>query len=278
MKRRSFSLLMLLLVAATLMCGRMSAQTQAELNWYKSYKAYPYAFVSMQGGAQTLLSQDLAARKLFQPNVAVSAGAMFTPYIGARFNVSGWKSKSYLSSLERKYAFKYVGYNLDLLLNASQFFGKSSYKDFNVFLIAGLGLNQGVSNKQMRSWVDAGLHNSSYPWRHRVFYSMRFGLQLEKNLTRWLAVNVECSANNFADRFNSIANGHGDWQLQVMAGLTFKFGHKKNPYHDPTYGVEDTPELLFEETAEDTAVEEAVADDDESEADDEEEASPETAQ
>ncbi|MBR1889527.1 MAG: hypothetical protein IJ816_02750 [Alloprevotella sp.] len=269
-----------LLMIFTLSANPINAQSPAELNWVKKHKAYPYGFLSLQGGAQTTLAEGIGARKLFTPIASVSLGYQINPYIGLRANVSGWKNKGYLASLQQKYAYKYVNYDLDLLLNVSQFLASSNYKNTNVFLVGGLGINHGISNRQMRQWVASGQHTSTYPWRRHAFYNARVGVLVEHALTRHLAVNIEATANNVGDRYNSIANGHGDWQIQVLCGVSIRFGHKKNPHFDPNFGIEDTPELQFEEVStalEETEaveeVEEATADDDE----EEEEASEEPA-
>ena len=44
-----------------------------------------------------------------------------------------------------------------------------------------------------------------------------------------MALNLEVTANNYHDRFNSKLNGKGDWQVQGLVGLTFKFGRCKAP-------------------------------------------------
>ena len=263
----------LLFALATLFCLSTSAQTQADINWYKEYKAYPYAFVSVQGGAQTTLADGMRASRLFTPIAAISVGYQFTPYIGLRANFSEWNNKGYYKPLGQKYSYKYINYDLDLMLNVWQWLFSSSYKKTNVFLIGGIGLNQGLSNKTMRGWVESGQNPSTYPWRRHAFYNVRMGVLLEHNLTRHLAVNIEATANNVADRYNSIANAHGDWQIQVLCGLTIKFGHKKNPYHDPNYGVADTPELQFEEVGSGETVETVteVVEEEASEDDEEEE-------
>jgi len=54
-------------------------------------------------------------------------------------------------------------------------------------------------------------------------------MQFEVNISKHLGVNLEVTANNLHDRFNSKQNGHGDWQANALVGLTYKFGFRKRP-------------------------------------------------
>ena len=56
------------------------------------YKPYPYNFIQVQGGFGTTFT-DVSCWKLLSPTFSVGVGRMFSPIIGARVHVNGWKAK-----------------------------------------------------------------------------------------------------------------------------------------------------------------------------------------
>ena len=200
-----------------------SAQTEAELD----YKPYPYMFVGVQGGAQTTFT-DYNNAKLITPTSGLSIGAFFTPVVGARIHGNGiWNKGGYRSATENfKYDYKYVTTDLDLLINMVTLFGKKDYYPINAYLIGGIGLNYAWDNADAYARKDALL--LAYK-DGRFSHNARIGAMVDVNLHKNLSLNVEVAANSLSDRYNSKATHHDDWQLYAMAGLTFKFGHKKKP-------------------------------------------------
>ena len=218
------------ILASTLLLGlsaqAVNAQDYSELN----YKPYPYGFVTFQGGGQ-LTFTDYKNSKLITPIGAVSVGGMFAPAVGARLNVNGWKTRSGLKSAKATYDFNYVNSNLDLMLNLTNIFmPKERVYPVNFYLIGGVGLTYAWENDDLKEIMkyDNEDKNLYHAWDDdRLVHNFRAGLQIEANIAKRFGINVEVTANNMHDRFNSKVNHHGDWQLQAMAGLTFKFGHKK---------------------------------------------------
>lgn len=202
------------------------AQTENE----NKVKGYPYAFVSVQGGGQVTFT-NYKADKLITPIGAVSVGGMFTPAVGARIHVSGINEKGGLKSIDQTYDYKFVTSNLDLMLNLSQIVAPGKDHNFNAYLLGGVGLGYAWDNDDMKKLATAAPdQNLTLAWDDdRLVHNFRAGMQLEYNFTRAVAVNLEVTANNYHDRFNSKINGKGDWQVQALAGLTFKIGRGKAP-------------------------------------------------
>ena len=208
------------------------AQDYSELN----YKPYPYGFVTFQGGGQ-LTFTDYKNSKLVTPIGAFSVGGMFAPAVGARLNVNGWKTRSGLESVRATYDYNYVNSNLDLMVNLTNIImPKDHVYPVNFYLIGGVGLTYAWDNDDLKKLMKYAKDDKNlyHAWDDdRLVHNFRAGLQIEANVAKHVGINVELTANNMQDRFNSKVNHHGDWQIQAMAGLTFKFGFKNKPVPAP---------------------------------------------
>lgn len=217
------------IVAAALLLGPATAATAQSFTTEADYTS-PYTFIGVQGGGQVTFT-NYKASKLITPVGALSVGHFFTPVVGTRLNVSGWKNKGGFESINKTYDYNYVTSDLDLLFNLSNIFCKPKGGKphvFNAYLIGGVGLTYAWDNDDFNALSRAGLVNEPLAWEdNRLVHNFRVGTQLEFNLTKNVAFNVEVTANNLHDRFNSKTNGNNDWQLNAMAGFNFKFGYKK---------------------------------------------------
>ena len=216
------------MLAAGLMVGALTQTASAQDCCEGKQKGYPYFFLGVQGGAQVTFT-DYKADKLVTPIGAVSVGGMFTPGIGARIHVSGINNKGGLKGLGQTYDFKSVTSNLDLMINLSHLFAPGKEHPLNLYLIGGAGLGYAWDNDDVNALApSAAAQNLNLRWDNdRLVHNFRTGLQLEANLSRSVALNLEVTANNYHDRFNSKLNGKGDWQVQGLVGLTFKLGSCK---------------------------------------------------
>lgn len=214
-----------MLLAAALLTG--SAQTVSAQQELKDYEPYPYNFISVQGGGQaTFTSFD--ATKLITPVYAVSLGRFFSPVVGTRLHVSGFQNKGGLRALDRTYEYKYVTSDLDLMLNLSNIVCPKRTHAFNAILVGGVGLSYAWDSDDFAELRRKGYTAEPMAWDDdRLVHNFRVGMLFEVNLGKHVGVNLELAANNLHDRFNQKQNGHGDWQATAMAGLTFKFGHRK---------------------------------------------------
>ncbi|MBR1594604.1 MAG: OmpA family protein [Alloprevotella sp.] len=227
------------------------AQSQRDREWQGDYKPYPYNFVSLQGGAQTTFT-NYDNTKLFMPMGAVSVGRMFTPVIGARLDVSGWRNKGAFRETDQSYYYNAVTYDADLLVNLSNLIWKQRYHCTNLYFIGGLGLNYAWHNGDVNALAATGAVKAPYAWKNRLFHNFRAGVQVEQSLGKNLAVNLEVTANHLGDRFNSKVGAKGDWQVNALVGLSFKFGQR-------TRSAAPTTSAIVQDLVEDAGAETAAA-------------------
>ncbi len=209
-------------------CATQGAFAQSTDKSEKEKADYPHMFIGVQGGGQVTFT-NYKATKLITPISTFSVGGMFTPAVGARLHVSGINEKGGLKSLDKTYEYKYVTSNLDLMLNLCNVFAPNKNHTLNAYLIGGVGLGYAWDNDDLKGLsLSASEKNLNLRWdEDRLVHNFRVGMQLEAELCRNVGLNLEVTANNLHDRFNSKLNGKGDWQVQAMLGLNFKFGFKK---------------------------------------------------
>lgn len=192
-------------------------------------RSYPYFFAGIQGGAQTTFT-NYDATKLITPIGGVNVGAMLAPAVGARLHVSGINNKGGFRYSGQKYDYNYAVTDLDLMLNLCRVFAPGKETLMDLYLIGGAGFGVTWNNDDFRHLAASALAdgNQHLGWDDRRFvHNFRVGLQLEANVSQLIGINLEVTANNLQDRFNAKINGHGDWQLQALLGVNFRFGGKK---------------------------------------------------
>ena len=192
-------------------------------------RSYPYFFAGIQGGAQTTFT-NYDATKLITPIGGVNVGAMLAPAVGARLHVSGINNKGGFRYSGQKYDYNYAVTDLDLMLNLCRVFAPGKETLMDLYLIGGAGFGVTWRNDDFRHLAAAALAdgNQHLRWDDRRFvHNFRVGLQLEANVSKLIGINLEVTANNLQDRFNAKINGHGDWQMQALLGVNFRFGGKK---------------------------------------------------
>lgn len=216
-------------LAAALLMLSVAVPAGAQRTCTKDYKPAPYNFITLQGGGQLTFTDYHHYERKITPITAVSFGRFFSPAVGARLNVSGWQNKGGIKAIDRTYEYKYITPSLDLMVNLTNIIMPSRcHTPLNVYLIGGLGLSYAWDNDDLNDLRAAGAVNLPMAWDDdRLTHSFRAGVQLEANLCKNVALNLEVDANNLHDRYNSKLNNRGDWQLQALLGLTFKFGYKK---------------------------------------------------
>ena len=204
-------------------------------------RSYPYFFAGIQGGAQTTFT-NYDATKLITPIGGVNVGAMLAPAVGARLHVSGINNKGGFRYSGQKYDYNYAVTDLDLMLNLCRVFAPGKETLMDLYLIGGAGFGVTWRNDDFRHLAASALAdgNQHLGWDDRRFvHNFRVGLQLEANVSKLIGINLEVTANNLQDRFNAKINGHGDWQLQALLGVNFRFGGKKKGA--PVYVAQPAP-------------------------------------
>lgn len=221
-----------MLLASLLVAGVSAQATFAQVASEKKKSGYPYAFVGVQGGGQVTFG-NYDATKLITPIGAVNIGGMFTPVVGARLHVSGINEKGGLKSLDKTYKYKFVTSNLDLMFNLCNAFAPNKHHVVNAYLLGGVGLGYAWDNDDLNKLAGNNItsvtnDNVNLRWSDdRLVHNFRVGAMLDFELSRLVGINLEVTANNYHDRFNSKLNGKGDWQVQALAGINFKFGRKR---------------------------------------------------
>lgn len=211
-----------LCVAALMMLGIIataSAQTSQKT------LSYPQLFVGVQGSGQTTLT-DYNNWKLVTPTASFCFGSFFTPVVGARLHFNGlWNKGGYVSDTEDfKYDYKYLTSDIDLMLNLVTLFGKKDYYPLNFYLIGGIGLNCAWDNGDAFANKDKLL--LAYE-KNRFSHNARIGAMLDLNVSKHVSINLEVSANNLNDHFNSKKSDKADWQVTAQLGFAYKFAGKK---------------------------------------------------
>lgn len=227
------------------------------------YKPYPYGFIQVQGGMSTTFT-DVSCWKLLSPTFSIAVGDMFSPVVGARIHVNGWKSKGGFDKYYKKdtnneersygtkvlkYDYNYINTNIDLMVNIFNIFTKKVHRPFDLYLIGGVGLNYAWHNKDFERITSQYVVESdiSNAWgqnqtpRHSLLsHNLRLGLLADVNIAKHWSVGAEVDFNSLDDRFNSKYTNSDDWMMTGQLSITYKFGHKPAPKPTPV-AVTATP-------------------------------------
>jgi outer membrane protein OmpA-like peptidoglycan-associated protein len=220
------------------------------------YKPYPYNFIQVQGGFGTTFT-DVSCWKLLSPTYSLAVGRMFSPIVGARVHVNGWKSKGgfdefvytgrdqvvpTVKSGVLKYDFTYINSNIDLMVNVFNIFSKKVHRPFDLYFIGGLGLNYAWHNNDFENIVSQYQVGSNIinAWgnqqnlRHNLLsHNLRLGLLADCNIAKHWSVGAEIDFNSLDDRFNSKYKDADDWMMTGQLSITYKFGFREAPKPAP---------------------------------------------
>lgn len=203
----------LLLMAAALFTAIGFSQEQEKA--LKQYGFWDNWFIQGQAGVSYTFSEcqrETSVFNLLAPHVALSVGKYFNPQTGARIQLGGWKSKTYLPVEDYVYDIDYLSVNLDGLLNMTNvFLGYKENRKFNFYGILGLAYSHTFKNSDENIW--------------RSYYIVpRTGFQADFRINKALSFNLETNVDIFDDNFNGIRWGNKyDCNLNILAGLTYKF-------------------------------------------------------
>lgn len=184
----------------------------------------PHWFMRVQGGVgYTLGENDFG--KLTSPAAALQAGYRFTPVWGLRFGLSGWQGKGSWVAPRTDYDFNYLQLGADAVVDLGNWIGGFNYRRFwNPYLFAGVGGAVGFNNDGAQALADAG-NDLPYLWDGSRFFGVgRMGLGMDFRICEAVAFNLEGNANVLSDHFNSKKAGNADWQFNLLAGVTIRFG------------------------------------------------------
>lgn len=181
-------------------------------------KDYPHAFVSVQGGAMRAFNGEGIDRK-WNPMAAVSLGYNFTNVFGLRLQANGstWKAKLDDGS---EYKSKAANIDLDMMFNLSNLFFPNQRNFVNVIAIAGAPFNLAIPH----AWVDNYAYANSEGSK-RWNTAWKAGGMIDFAIAKNWGINLEAGTNYI--RQKNDGNDNNKWWPYAMAGITFKFGHKK---------------------------------------------------
>ncbi|MBQ0080253.1 MAG: OmpA family protein [Alistipes sp.] len=225
MKKFLFSL-----VAGLMLCAPV-ANAQENCGGSCCPKSAPYLFVGVQGGAQTTFT-NADNMKLIMPYGGIYFGGYYNNVVGARIHGSGYRAKGSVKELGQNYYYNYYTADADLLFNISNLFWNKNCHFVNLVLIGGVGLNYAWHNNDFNAIATAnpsiaGINNLTAWPSSTLGHNFRAGVQLDFNIARHFGVNLEVTANNMSDKFNSKYSNKNDWMLNAGIGLTYKFAYKK---------------------------------------------------
>ena len=212
-----------------LMLGIMMPASAQESN--REYEPAPYWFVGVQGGIQDTFNKHFNNWKTITPTAALSVGHFFSPVFGARLNLNGaWNQGAASCVLPNNptayWDYNYLTTSADALVNLCTAFGKKDYYPVNLYFIGGLGLYHAWNNDDALNLANQAYNIYDAAADKRNAFNGRLGLQLEYNICRNLALNLESHYNLHVGQEKTFAKDND--QLVVLAGLNYKFGYKKN--------------------------------------------------
>ena len=188
--------------------------------------------LQIQGGAAHTIGET-AFSDLISPAAFLSVGYEFHHAMGIRIGAGGWQGKGYIIPAEQGYAFKFGQLNADFMLDFSSLVGGFNHKRVaSVYLFAGLGGLYGFNNEGAQAIATSRPNMEAeleYLWDKKAFVAGRVGLGVDFRLSDCVTFNIEGNANMLSDHFNSKRAENIDWQFNVLAGLSFRFGKNYQP-------------------------------------------------
>lgn len=238
MKRIAFFFAAMLIAFS---CSAQSENTPANNNGEYTFK--PYTFIGLQGGVTNTNITEYTYRK-WAPQGALSFGAYFLPYLGARLQANSFSWIDHYNGHSMLYD-TYLGPDIDLLFNLSGLFSPNKRNFLDVVLLAGGGLNYPLFQREFPTDPEASL------WAP----SVKGGAQLNFNVSKQWSLNVEGGMQRV---FKHFENTSGDkWWPYAMVGLTYRLGKTKTQ----TVAPEPIPvvqEVVEEQKAETVPVQPVV--------------------
>ena len=124
-----------------------------------------------------------------------------------------------------EYKFNYAQLNAEATFDIANCLGGFNHKRFfNPYLFAGIGVNIAFNNDDAVALNEAG-NKLQYLWDDtKAFVAGRLGVGMDFRICDAVAFNLEGNANALSDHFNSKKAGNADWQFNILAGVSIRFG------------------------------------------------------
>ena len=216
-----------MIAASLLLLGGVASAQQSKTDETLEFR--PHWSLNVQGGVAHTRGENQFT-ELLSPAAQLSATYRFHHAMGVRFGLGGWQGKgAALTASEgyQGYAFQFAQLNADYILDLAGVFGGFNHKRVvSPYLLAGIGAGYGFNNEQATPYKD-GLE---YYWDSKMFAPIgRAGLGVDFRLGECVSLGLEGNANILSDKFNSKRADNVDWQFNVLAGLSFRFGKNTRP-------------------------------------------------
>ena len=215
-----------MIAASLLLLGGVASAQQSKTDETLEFR--PHWSLNVQGGvAHTRGESEFST--LLSPAAQLSATYRFHHAMGVRFGFGGWQGKG-AALLPEGYqgcAYQFAQLNADYILDLAGVFGGFNHKRVvSPYILAGVGAGYGFNNEQAAPYKD----QLEYYWDSKIFAPVgRAGLGIDFRLGECVSLGIEGNTNILSDKFNSKKAENVDWQFNVLAGLSFRFGKNTRP-------------------------------------------------
>jgi outer membrane protein OmpA-like peptidoglycan-associated protein len=215
-----------MIAASLLLLGGVASAQQSKTDETLEFR--PHWSLNVQGGvAHTRGESEFST--LLSPAAQLSATYRFHHAMGVRFGFGGWQGKgaALLPEGYQGYAYQFAQLNADYILDLAGVFGGFNHKRVvSPYILAGVGAGYGFNNEQAAPYKD----QLEYYWDSKIFAPVgRAGLGIDFRLGECVSLGIEGNTNILSDKFNSKKAENVDWQFNVLAGLSFRFGKNTRP-------------------------------------------------
>ena len=215
-----------MIAASLLLLGGVASAQQSKTDETLEFR--PHWSLNVQGGvAHTRGESEFST--LLSPAAQLSATYRFHHAMGVRFGFGGWQGKgaALLPEGYQGYAYQFAQLNADYILDLAGVFGGVNHKRVvSPYILAGVGAGYGFNNEQAAPYKD----QLEYYWDSKIFAPVgRAGLGIDFRLGECVSLGIEGNTNILSDKFNSKKAENVDWQFNVLAGLSFRFGKNTRP-------------------------------------------------
>ena len=215
-----------MIAASLLLLGGVASAQQSKTDETLEFR--PHWSLNVQGGvAHTRGESEFST--LLSPAAQLSATYRFHHAMGVRFGFGGWQGKgaALLPEGYQGYAYQFAQLNADYILDLAGVFGGFNHKRVvSPYILAGVGAGYGFNNEQAAPYKDV----LEYYWDSKLFAPVgRAGLGIDFRLGECVSLGLEGNTNILSDKFNSKKAENVDWQFNVLAGLSFRFGKNTRP-------------------------------------------------
>ncbi|MBO5708160.1 MAG: OmpA family protein [Bacteroidales bacterium] len=214
-----------MIAASLLLLSGVASAQQSKTDETLEFR--PHWSLNVQGGVAHTRGENHFS-ELLSPAAQLSATYRFHHAMGVRFGLGGWQGKgSVLTDGWQNYSYKFGQVNADYILDLAGVFGGFNHKRVvSPYLLAGVGAGYGFNNKQAAAYEDV----LEYYWDKKFFAPVgRAGVGVDFRLGECVSFGIEGNTNILTDKFNSKKADNVDWQFNVLAGLSFRFGKNTRP-------------------------------------------------